>query len=107
MGNAGRLELEFKDVHGVPLTEPVDIQLRHRVLSEQVRVDAVDGSRVIAIPNLRTEPQGLYILTVSSRSYRPVSRFVTIPASGVTREVVTLPINPDRAKAVFPTYDEL
>jgi len=36
-----------------------------------------------------------------------VQRFITIPASGVKREVVTLPIDPERARAVFPTYDEL
>ena len=107
MANTGRLELEFVDVHGARLTEPVNVLLRHRVLQEQARADGVDASRILAIGELRTEPQGLYILQVRTRSYQPVSRFVTIPASGVKRETVVLPIRPDRAKAVFPTYDEL
>ena len=107
MAETGRLELEFRDVHGTRLTEPVDIFLRHRVLNEQRRADSVDATRTVAIDNLRTEPQGLYILEVRSRSYQPVSRFVTIPASGVRREIVTLPIRADRAQGVFPKYEEL
>src|SRR4029453_5010580 len=107
MEHTGRLELEFLDVHGTPLAEPVDILLRHRVLDEQRRAGSVDASRPVAITDLRTEPQGLYLLEVSSRSYLPVSRFVTIPASGTKREIVTLPIRPERARGVFPAYDEL
>jgi hypothetical protein len=36
-----------------------------------------------------------------------VQRFVTIPASGSKRETVTLPIRADRAKPLFPAFDEL
>src|SRR5262245_42744110 len=107
MADAGRLELEIIDVHGARITEPVDIVLRHHVLHDQRRVDNVDATRVIAIPDLRTEPQGLYALEISAPSYRPVARFVTIPASGSKREQVTLPIRHDRAKAVFPSYAKL
>jgi hypothetical protein len=107
MADAGRLELEIMDVHGTRITEPVDILLRHHVLHDQRRIDKVDATRVLAIPDLRTEPQGLYILEISAPSYRPVSRFVTIPASGSKREQVTLPIRHDRAKAIFPAYAEL
>lgn len=107
MDKTGRLELEILDVHGSPLSEPVDILLRHRVLQEQRRAASVDASRPIGIGELRTEPQGLYILEIRSRSYQPVSRFVTIPASGVKREIVTLPIRADRARGVFPAYEEL
>ncbi len=107
MPDAGSLELEFLDVHGARISEPVDIHLRHRVLHDQRRVDNVDATKVIAVTGLHREPQGLYTLQVSAPSYRPVSRFVTIPASGVKRETVLLPIRADRARAVFPTYDEL
>jgi hypothetical protein len=107
MADAGRLELEITDVHGTRITEPVDILLRHQVLHDQRRIDKVDARRVIAIPDLRTEPQGLYTLEINARSYRPVTRFVTIPSSGSKREQVTLPIRHDRAKAVFPKYTEL
>jgi hypothetical protein len=107
MADTGRLELEFVDVHGARITEPVDIDLRHRVLHDHRRVDNVDATKLIAISDLRTEPQGLYTLQVTAPSYRPVARFVTIPASGAARERVVLPIRHDRARAVFPSYDEL
>jgi hypothetical protein len=107
MADTGRLELEILDVHGARLTERVDVSLRHRVLHEERRAESVDVSRPIAITGLRSEPQGLYILEVSAPSYRPVSRFVTIPASGAKREIVTLPIRADRAKGLFPEYDDL
>lgn len=103
----GRLELEIVDVYDARITEPVDIVLRHRVLREEVRVNDMDATKAIVIDGLRTEPQGLYILDVQARSYRPVSRFVTIPASGEQHARVVLPIHPDRARAVFPPYDQL
>ena len=103
----GRLELEFVDVHGERIRDTVDIRLRHRVLAEERRIDDQDASRPIAIPGLRTEPNGLYVLEVRARCYWPVSRFVTIAASGLTRETIALPIRPERAQAVFPSYDEL
>ena len=107
MAESGRLELEFVDVEGRRLTETVDIHLRHRVLSEQRRVRAHDASRAIGIPDLRAEPQGLYILEVRAASYWPISRFVTVPASPGPRQTITLPIRPDRARAVFPAYEGL
>jgi hypothetical protein len=107
MSDAGRLELEIVDVHGNRIAEAVDIDLRHRVLQDQRRVEQVDARHVIAIAHLRTEPQGLYLLEINAPSYRPVSRFATIPAAGVARERVILPVRADRARALFPSYDEL
>ena len=107
MAETGRLELDIVDVNGVPLTEPVTVTLRHRTFNEQKRAEDVDASRTIAISGLRQEPQGLHILEVSAPSYRPVQRFVTIPASGSKRETVTLPIRADRARPLFPAFDEL
>jgi len=107
MAETGRLELDILDVHGVHLTEAVTIALRHRTFQEQRRADKVDASRTIAISELRREPQGLYILEINAPSYRPVQRFVTIPASGTKRETIVLPIRADRARGVFPSYDEL
>jgi hypothetical protein len=107
MSDNGRLELDIVDVSGIPLTEPVTVNLRHRTFQEQRRASNVDASHTIAIGELRREPQGLYILEVSAPSYRPVQRFVTIPSSGTKRETVTLPIRVERAKPVFPSFDEL
>jgi hypothetical protein len=103
----GRLELEFVDVKGAPIHDRVDIRLRHHTLHEQKQVDGHDARRPIAITELRTEPQGLYVLEVRAHCYWPVSRFVTIPATGVARETITLPIRPDRARAIFPNYTDL
>ena len=107
MADIGRLTLEFVDVHDSRITEPVDVQMRHRTLQDHRRFDNVDARHLIAITELRTEPQGLYILQAAAPSYRPVSRFVTIPASGNARERIVLPIRPERARPVFPSYDEL
>jgi hypothetical protein len=104
---AGRLELELVDVAGRPLADTVDLLLRHQVLKEEVRVADQDGRKVIALAGLRTEPQGLYKLEITPRSYWPVARFVTIPASGSLRERVTLPIKPHRVRAIHPAFDDL
>ena len=42
MAETGRLELDIVDVHGLPLTEPVTVTLRHRTFNEQKRA-AVAG----------------------------------------------------------------
>lgn len=104
---SGRLELSFIDVTGAPLDDTVDIRLRHHTLSEKHAVDARPAAQPIAIEGLRTEPQGLYVLEVRGRAYRPVGRFVTIPASGTLVQRVVLPIRADRARAVFPSFDLL
>ena len=103
----GRLELEFVDVQGDRITEPVTVHLRHRILHDQRRVEGADGRHALAITDLHREPQGLYTLQITTPSYQTVSRFVTIPASGVARERIVLPIRPDRARAIFPSYDGL
>jgi hypothetical protein len=108
MDKNGRLELEIVDAHGARLTEKVTVTLRHHVLKEELRAEVNDPSKIAAITGLRTEPQGLYVLEISAPSYRSISRFVTIPASGTLREQpIALPIRPERARAIFPTYDDL
>jgi hypothetical protein len=103
----GRLELQFNDVRGERIQDTVSIRLRHHMLHERRHVDDHDASRQLTVSELRTEPQGLYILEVLAKCYWPVSRFVTIPASGTLRETITLPIRPDHAQAQFPDYAEL
>jgi hypothetical protein len=107
MALTGRLELEFTDVRGARIQDSVDIRLRHQVLHEARNVDDRDASRPLAIGELRAEPQGLYVLEVLPRCYWPVSRFVTIPASGTLRQTITLPIRPDHAHPQFPAYEDL
>jgi hypothetical protein len=107
MPPTGRLALTFVDVRNKPIADRIDIRLRHHTLHEQRRVDGWDGSSPVTITELRTEPQGLYVLELHPQCYWPVSRFVTIPADGDGRETVALPIRPDRARAIFPDYEQL
>ncbi len=107
MSVTGRLELEFIDVRGERIADKVDIRLRHHVLQEQKNVNDHDARRPVAIEGLRPDPQGLYVLEVHSKCYWPISRFVTMPASGELRVQVTLPIRPDCAHPTFPDYDAL
>src|SRR4029453_15210106 len=107
MAGDGRLELEFVDAQGMRLTEPLDISVRHRVLSDQRRAEGVDASKVVAIDALRRDPRAPHIPHEQSRSAHPGQRFVTIPGGGVKQERVTLPIRADQAKGVFPDYDQL
>ncbi|AMY09209.1 hypothetical protein LuPra_02422 [Luteitalea pratensis] len=107
MDHTGRLELKLVDVDGHSLTERVDVGLRHHVLDDQRTASGVDATRVIAINDLRREPQGLYVLEVRAPSYRSIRRFVSIPPSGARQETVALPIRPDRARAVFPDFDDV
>jgi hypothetical protein len=107
MADDGRLELEFVDVYGARIAEPVDATLKHQSLSEQLRLSDLDATKMIAVRDLRRQPQGLYLLEAEAHSYHRIQRFVTVPSSGTAKETVILPIRADRARAVFPKYDEL
>lgn len=107
MPATGRLELEFVDVVNRPIRDTVDIRVRHQTLPHTLAVTGHDASTPVAIGPLHTEPQGLYKLEVMAQAYWPIARFVTIPATGVGRERITLPIRPDRARAIHPSYDTL
>lgn len=103
----GRLQLEFVDVYGVRLKEPVDVVLKHNVLDDQRSGSDLDAGRLIVFERLRREPQGLYLLEAEAPSYHTIRRFVTIRSRGTVREQVVLPIRADKAKGVFPDYDAL
>ncbi len=103
----GRLELDIVDVHGFHLTEPADVLVRHHSLHEQRRAPSADASRTIVIDGLRTEPQGLHVLEIATRSYHRFRQFVTIPSTGIRHETAVLPIRADKARGLFPSYDAL
>jgi hypothetical protein len=107
MAGTGRLRLDFVDVTGAPISDTVDVKLHHQVLHEEREVDGQDASQALRITDLRTEPQGLYVLEVHPKCYWPIQRFVTIPSSGDAKASIKLPIRPDRARATFPSYDQL
>ena len=101
-----RLRLTLVDVYGKRLSELVDIDLRHQMLSEHMVLRARKATRDIPVEGLRGAPQGLYRMQIDAPAYLPVGRFVSMKASGLTRETVTFPIDPTKVVAVdFPGYD--
>lgn len=99
--------LEISDVYGKPISEKIDIMLRHRVLSDFKRISAV-GAKKIDIKGLSGAPQGLYQLDVHPPSYQSVSHFLNMKSSGITSMSLTLPIDPAKVKNVnFPAFSTL
>jgi hypothetical protein len=100
------LRLEISDVYGKPISEKIDIILRHRVLSDFKRI-GISGKK-IEIKGLFGAPQGLYQLDVDPPSYQSVSHFLNMKASGITSMSLTLPIDPAKVKNVnFPAFSAL
>jgi hypothetical protein len=104
----GQLVLELLDAHRAPLKEHVDIIVRHRVLSHTMRVKNARSSPAPRVTKLHRAPQGLYSVEIDPPSYRPVTHFVNVAASGETRLQVFFPIDPNKVmRASFPKYTDL
>ena len=93
------LRLEVLDVYGKPISEKVDVMMRHRVLS-QIKKKSASGSHKIDVSGLFGDPQGAYRLDVDAPSYQFVSDFITMKSSGITPLTYILPIDPDKVKDV-------
>lgn len=107
MANEVKLRLTAIDVYGKPISETIDIILRHQVLSEVVKARA-NAANTIDITGLRGAPQGLYRIEIDPPSYQYVSQFVSLKASGITPLSITFPIDPKKVKKVnFPGYAKL
>lgn len=107
MANMVTLRLEVLDVYGKPISEKIDIMLRHRVLSQFKRKSA-NAAKKIDIPGLFGDPQGAYQLDVDSLSYQFVSQFINMKSSGITALKTVLPIDPEKVKVVnFPSFASL
>jgi hypothetical protein len=107
MAQNGKLELELLDVHGQFLNERVDVMLRHRVLSHFVKKSQKASAKFI-IPNLHTEPQGLYRIETVPLSYMPVDENIKIKGSGTTPYQAVFPVDPKKVvDVIFPKYNKL
>lgn len=93
------LRLEVLDVYKKPISEKVDVMMRHRVLS-QIKKKSASGSHKIDVPGLFGDPQGAYRLDVDAPSYQFVSDFITMKSSGITSLTYILPVDPDKVKDV-------
>jgi hypothetical protein len=101
------LRLSIVDVYGKGIPEKVDIILTNQVLSEVVKA-SVNTAQKVDMTGLRGFPQGLYRIEIDSPSYRAVSQFANLKASGLTPLTIPCPIDPAKVKKVtFPTYASL
>lgn len=108
MAEEGKLRLDLMDVYGKRLGENVDIDLRHQTLSDHRVARGVAAGKRVVIPDLHGAPQGLYRIEIDPPAYQPVSRFISIKASGFTDETITFPIDPKKVvEAVFPNFADL
>jgi len=80
----------------------VDVEFKHRTLSEHRTQRGLDASREINIAGLRRAPTGDYQITVTPTDvFEPKSQFVNIPASGFATMKVTI----DRERIPDPQPD--
>ncbi len=92
----GKLLLKVLDVHGTPVSEPVDIFLKNQTLSDAPALRSLDVSTPKILTDLNIFPNGNYRMEVDALSYHTVSQFISIPPSGNGAVTITLPINPKK-----------
>ena len=81
MDKDGKLRLELLNAQGKFLSEGVEVNLRHQVLSHSA-VLSVNAARQVTIRGLFGAPQGLYRIEVDPPSYLPISQFINLHARG-------------------------
>ncbi|MGZ8842403.1 MAG: neuraminidase-like domain-containing protein, partial [Pyrinomonadaceae bacterium] len=96
------LKIRVLDAQGNFRGGTVDVEFRHRTLSDQSTQRGLDASREINIAGLRRAPTGDYKITVIPTDvFKPQSQFVNIPASSF--EIMEVKI--DRALTPEPKPD--
>lgn len=107
MADEPLLKLNLVDVYGNSLNEKVDIIIRHQEFSETVKVSKLVKGW-IQIAGLRGFPQGRYKIEIDPPSYRCVSHFLNIKATGVTNREIKFPIELKKIVSIkFPDFAEL
>jgi hypothetical protein len=86
MDNSNRdtsIRLRLLNLQRQPLGGTVDLEFKPQDSGETKLVKSVDASKDIDVSGLQRTPRGLYQLTVTPTDvFKPVSQFVSIPASG-------------------------
>jgi hypothetical protein len=84
------LRILVHDAQGQFRGGTVDVEFKHRTLSDYGKQRGLDASREINIAGLRRAPTGDYKITVTPTDvFKPQSQFINIPASGfLTIEVI-------------------
>ena len=105
---AGSLILNLTNVYGERINATTDVILEHRTLSDRRVARNIDASKRIKIPNLHSNPQGLYRLEIDPLGYMPLSQFVNIESGEPTSLDITCAVDPRKVtKVEFPAYDDL
>ena len=95
------LKIRVLDAQGQFRGGTVDVEIKHRTLSDRAQQRALDASREINIAGLRRAPSGDYQITVAPTDvFKPQSQFVNIPASGFATMTVTI----DRVRTPGSTF---
>lgn len=96
----GELDLAVVDVYHNPLSDSVDVFLRHTVLAETPTFRGLDASKILKISGLDASQGGIHSVLVFPRRYRPISQFVTINEEKVTSKIFVLPVDPGKVTGI-------
>ncbi|MEP6913860.1 MAG: hypothetical protein ABI923_13950 [bacterium] len=93
------LKIRVLNPQGQYLGGTVDLDIKHRTLSDHLEYKSLPAAGEIAIPDLHRAPIGNYQVTVTpTEVFKPQSQFVNIPASGFA----TMTVTNDRGHVVSP-----
>jgi hypothetical protein len=85
------IRITVQNPKGQPLGGTVDLEFQPHDSGETVNIKGQDASKEIDVSGLQRTPIGLYQLTVTPTDvFKPVSQFVTIPASGSVAVTVVI-----------------
>lgn len=85
------LKIRVLDAKGNFRGGTVDVEFKHRTLSDRGRHRGLDASGEINLAGLRRAPRGDYQITVTPTDvFKPQSQFINIPASGFATMTVTI-----------------
>jgi ABC toxin N-terminal region/Neuraminidase-like domain/Salmonella virulence plasmid 28.1kDa A protein len=98
------LKIRVVDAQGNLRGGTVDVELKHRKLSDRSVQRGLDASREIIFSGLRRAPEGDYQVTVTPADvFEPKSQFITIPPSGFA----TLTFTVEKPRVVEPQPEVL
>jgi hypothetical protein len=88
------IRLQVLNAQRQPLGGTVNIEFAPQEVGEPVKVNDADASKDIDVSGLQRTPQGLYQVTVTPTNvFKPLSQFLTIPASGFNTVQFIIPVN--------------
>jgi hypothetical protein len=105
MDQSGKLRVEFVDVYGNRIGQPVEVKLSHQGTSQVLRA-SVPAAKQATIAGLAGPPNALYLMRWAASSYRPGGRFVQV--GGEVRDIsVVCLMDSRKARPAFPSFDAL